>query len=131
MTARIRPLTPALLRAYRLTIYRAGPLEVRIGQRTPGLKGHTFIFLGAANPGGRRYPDAWNTRMTQRLRHRLRHVAFFIGDGRLGQWCEPMIAAALPLARALRLARLFRQNAVVVAAPDRPARLVPVSPHTP
>ena len=121
------PPTPAVLRSYRLSTYRAGTVEARIGRRPAGLHGWgriPSVLLSACNPGGRRLPDGWNRRMMHRLDETLRRVAHVQGEGRLRQWSEPLVLAAIPPARAIVLARRFRQNAVVVLHPGRPARLL-------
>ncbi len=121
----VLPVTPKVLRAYRLSAYRAGGLDVRIGRRVSGVAGRgDIVFVSACNPGGRRYPDGWNARMMTRLYERLRGVPYVDGEGRLGRWGEPLVAAWLPLARGKRLARLFRQNAVVLVRRGQVARLV-------
>ncbi|ARW17850.1 DUF3293 domain-containing protein [Komagataeibacter europaeus] len=126
--AGIVPPTAAVQRAYRLSTYHAHGLPViRIGQ-PPRWRGRVpegdIVLLGACNPGGRRYMDGWNRRMMRALARRLHGVPHVLGEGRLGQWAEPLYAVQVPLARGLRLARLFRQNAVVVLHGRRPARLV-------
>ncbi len=121
------PPTPAVLRSYRLSTYRAGTVEARIGRRPVGLDGRVrvpSVLLSACNPGGRRLFDGWNRRMMQRLAETLRRVAHVQGEGRLRQWSEPLVLAAMTPARAIVLARRFRQNAVVVLHPGRPARLL-------
>ena len=121
------PPTPAVLRSYRLSTYRAGPVVARIGRRPGGLDRRSrvpFVLLSACNPGGRRLPDGWNRRMMQRLGETLRRVVHVQGEGQLRQWSEPLVLALMAPARAVVLARRFRQNAVVVLHPRRPARLL-------
>ncbi|WP_338421663.1 DUF3293 domain-containing protein [Acetobacter fallax] len=118
-------MTPQVLRAYRLSVYRAGSLVVRVGERVSGVTGRgDIVLVSACNPGGRRYPDGWNARMMERLFGQLHGISFSAGEGRLGRWGEPLVAARMPLARGLRLARLYRQNAVVLVRRDQVARLV-------
>lgn len=122
---RLRPLTPELLRSYRLTRYRVGPLEARIGRRVTGWPERgPVVLLSACNPGGRLKPAGWNDRMMTHLITHLQGVVWRPGVGQLGRWQERLVAVWMPVARALRLARLFRQNAVVVLRNGRPARLV-------
>ncbi|MBE7212204.1 MAG: DUF3293 domain-containing protein [Gluconacetobacter diazotrophicus] len=122
------PPTPAVLRSYRLSRYAAGPLAVRIGRRPaglpPGWERRDVVLLSAANPGGARRPDGWNARMMRTLAVRLRRHPVLSGEGRLGTWSEPLVAAAMPAAAAIVLARRYRQNAVVLLRGDRPARLL-------
>ncbi len=121
------PPTPAVLRSYRSSTYRAGTVVARIGRRPAGLHGRgpvPSVLLSACNPGGRRLPDGWNRRMMRCLGETLRRVAHVPGEGRLRQWSEPLLLAAMVPARAIVLARRFRQNAVVVLHPGRPARLL-------
>ena len=127
------PPTPAVLRSYRLSTYRAGPVVARIGRCPVGLHGRgpvPSVLLSACNPGGRRLPDGWNRRMMQRLGETLRRIAHVQGEGRLRQWFEPLVLATMAPARAVVLGRRFRQNAVVVLHPGRPARLLLLAaPH--
>jgi hypothetical protein len=125
----VRPLTPALRRAYARSAYEAGGLHVRIRRRPVGswpFQSDAFVILGACNPGGRRATDGINARMMCALAERLRHVPSVAGRGGLGQWWEPMTGVCMPLAPARRLARVFGQNAVVLVRRGRPARLVQV-----
>ena len=121
------PPTPAVLRSYRLSTYRAGAVLARIGRRPDGFHGRSpvpLLLLSACNPGGRRMADGWNRRMMRRLGEAMRRVAAVEGEGRLGRWSEPLLLAAMAPARGIVLARRFRQNAVVVLQPRRAARLV-------
>ncbi|GBR11787.1 DUF3293 domain-containing protein [Acetobacter oeni] len=122
---RVRVLSPALFRAYCLTAYRAGALDVRVGRRARNVTERgDIVFLSACNPGGRRYPDRWNGRMMERLSEQLRRYDYIAGEGRLGRWAESLVAARMPLAKSLCLARLFRQNGVVLVRRDQIARLI-------
>ncbi len=117
-------LPPRLLAAYRATSYRACGLEVRIGRRVKGLA-RPAVFLTAWNPRSRRMPLAWNRRMQASLRARLAGCAEIReGEGVLRGWREEMLLAEVTPRRAAVLARRFRQHAIVVAMPDRPARLI-------
>ncbi|WP_075631543.1 DUF3293 domain-containing protein [Novacetimonas hansenii] len=124
----ILPPSAATCRSYRLSTYHAASLPVvRVGQRPDdaGLpRRGTVVMLSACNPGGRRRTDGWNTRMMARLAHDLRHVPHYPGEGRLGRWSEPLYVVKMGLAPALRLARRYRQNAVVVVRRGQAARLV-------
>ncbi len=115
-----------MLRSYRLSTYQAGGVVARIGQRPSGLDGQhdPLVLLSACNPGGRRLPDGWNRRMMRRLGEAMRRIPCVEGEGRLGRWSEPLVLAAVAPARGIVLARRFRQNAVVVLQPRRPARLL-------
>lgn len=129
----VRPITPALLRSYRLSVYSAGGVSVRVGRiaRRSMIEGtNAAILLSACNPGGRRRPDRWNLRMMTRLAERLRRTPSATGEGRLGEWSEPLFAVAAPLARGVRLARMFRQNAVVLVQTGRKAQLVLLAPKS-
>lgn len=117
--------------AYRATLYRAGALGVRVGRRSAGadawLAAHRRplgCFLTAWNPRSRPMPPRWNARAMAALRRALRGVACERGEGALGRWREEMVFAALSRHEALRLARRFRQAAIVVVPRGRPARLI-------
>ncbi|MBB2187479.1 DUF3293 domain-containing protein [Gluconacetobacter liquefaciens] len=128
----LRPVDAATARTYRRSLYRAGGISVRVGQRplpdSPGGSGWwrrgDVVFISAANPGGRRRPDGWNRRRMRALAGRLAGYAIHEGEGRLGQWAEPLFAVCLPLARGRVIARHFGQNAVLLVRDGGPGRLV-------
>ena len=68
-------------------------------------------------------PDGVNARRHRTLMQALQHVPHWPGAGSGRGWSEPHVLAALAPARALVLARRFRQSAIVLVAPGRPARL--------
>ncbi|WP_336946561.1 DUF3293 domain-containing protein [Asaia sp. HN010] len=124
--SRIRPPTPAAIRAYRQTSYAIGPVILRIGARPicwPFEAKH-LVLIGACNPSGLRLSDTRNARLMQHLRARLGRASVLNGEGRWRGWSEPFFAVALPLAKARVLARIFGQNALVHVSPGRPVRLV-------
>lgn len=117
--------------AFRATLYRAGPVCVRVGRHSAGadawLVAHRApvgCFLTAWNPFSRAMPPRWNVRAMLALHRALRGVAWEQGEGALGRWREEHVFAAIPAREALRLARRFRQAAIVVVPRVRPARLV-------
>ena len=120
-----------LLRNYLRTTYRvelpAGPLDLSIGEPQAALdrllkrKGHTaWAFLTAFNPGSERLHPLVNHILQQRLKgavRRMRH-AFIPGSGipRDAGW-EPessLLVLGISKAKAIKLARLFGQHAIVV-----------------
>jgi hypothetical protein len=114
--------------AYLRTGYEANGVVVRVGRRSEAmdalLAGRTAGFVTAWNPSSRRMPRGWNERMLARLRAIARGSVLGEGWGRGGSWAERHLLVAGD-ARALRvLARRFRQNAIVIVAPRRKARLV-------
>ncbi|MDG6094321.1 DUF3293 domain-containing protein [Acetobacter sp. AN02] len=121
----LRP-TPSILRAYCLSTYTAGSITVRIGRPPRGMcsRHADIVMLSACNPGGRRKADGWNERMMWQLRRDLAGAESCEGEGRLGRVAEPLIAVRMPLARALRLAARYRQNAVVLLRGTQKARLL-------
>lgn len=124
-----QPIPPRLLRAYRLTRYRAAGCEIRIGRRPPDalftqLQSRTGTLLTAWNPLSWRMPDGWNARMQQRLRLRLRRFSVLEAEGSLKHWREAMLLIGGPPAQAVRLGRQFRQRAVVVLRQGARVRLV-------
>lgn len=117
--------------AYRATLYRAGFVRVRIGRRSASAdawlathRSPVGCFLTAWNPFSRAMPSRWNARAMLALHRALRSVACEQGDGTHGHWREEHVFAAIPEREALRLARRFRQAAIVVVPRGRPARLV-------
>lgn len=101
--------SPALLRAYRLTVYRVGDETVRIGHRST----LTGVLITAWNPRSRRMPEAWNRRMQDRLRLSLRRWPIHEASGGLGRWREDHLLVAADPRLCRVLARRFRQHALL------------------
>jgi Protein of unknown function (DUF3293) len=120
---------PRMLRAYRLTRYRAGGAEIRIGRCVPDalfdrLGTRTATLLTAWNPFSRHMPIGWNQRMQRRLRRDLRRFVVLDAEGALHGWHEAMLLAGGSPLPTIRLARRFRQSAVVVLRRHAPAQLI-------
>jgi hypothetical protein len=113
---------PRLLRAFRATAYRVGGETVRIGRRGP-VQG---VFVTAQNPFARRRPDGWNRRMQRALAAHARRMPAQEARGEGRGWSEDHLVLTTDPRRVEVLARRFRQLAIMVAAPGRPARLVAV-----
>ncbi len=119
------------MRAYRLTLYRAGDVAVRIGRRSASAEAwmarhgaREAGFITAWNPRSRAMPQGWNARRQQALRALLRRHPRLEGmSGHLG-WQEHNFFVAADARRLLRLARRFRQAAIVTLRRGQPARLV-------
>ncbi|HLY89351.1 MAG TPA: DUF3293 domain-containing protein [Acetobacteraceae bacterium] len=122
-----------LLRAYRRTEYSAAGCIVLIGRRSPDrlfqvLGAYSAVFITAWNPMSRRMPDGWNRQAQRRLRERLRRFGSVPADGTLGRWHEAhLLVSVADMRPMVRLARIFRQRAVVVIKRDHPAKLVVVA----
>ncbi len=123
--------TPAAERAYRASVYAAAGAVVRVGRPCASLdrllrshQARTGVFVTAWNPMSRRMPDGWNRRMQTALGQRLRRYPALPATGGFRRWHEAhwLVLAAPPVGR--RLARLFRQRAVVELRVRQPARLV-------
>ena len=119
-----------LFRAYRASCYFAGAHVARIGQRTPALdallgswRAQEGVFIAAGNPFSRRHPDGWNARRDAALRERLRRLHYVEGRGGTKCWWEAHCFIGISAARGRRLARLFRQNALVALRRGAKARL--------
>jgi len=117
--------------AYRRTLYRAGDVLVRVGQRSRSAEAWMAAhgareagFITAWNPMSRVMPPAWNAAAQAMLRRDLRGRPMALGEGSLGRWREEMLLVALPPRDLLRLARRHRQAAVVTLRRRRQARLV-------
>jgi Protein of unknown function (DUF3293) len=102
-----------LLRAYRTTAYVVDGVVCRIGRRCP--PGVAGVFITAWNPRSRLKPAGWNARMQKALAARLRRWPVRVAEGRGRGWREAHLLVDAPEAVVLRLALMFRQNAVVVA----------------
>jgi hypothetical protein len=136
-------LPPALLRAYRQTLYRTTGITVRIGRRGEAmdrlLSAHgvrTAAFITAFNPGSRLRPARWNRRMQARLHQALRRRTALPAAGSLRFWSEDHWLVFGDVRPMQILARRFRQTAIVVVARRQPARLVFIPtgaamPHAP
>jgi hypothetical protein len=116
-----------LLRAYLRTAYVSAGITVRVGHRAPdallaGTK--VAVFVTAWNPMSRRMPEGWNRRMQLRLRQRLRRFTIADAESSLLRWHEAMLLVTGDPRPLIRIARIFRQCAVVVVRRGQPARLV-------
>ena len=123
--------TEQLLRAYRASRYRAAGHEARIGRRAPGLDALLLgwrvregVFIAAGNPFSRRMAAGWNARRHALLRERLRGLPHVEGKGGAKRWWEAHYFIGISAARGKRLARLFRQNAMVALRRNGKARLI-------
>jgi hypothetical protein len=118
-------------RAYRASCYFAGAHAARIGQRAPGLdallrswRAQEGVFIAAGNPFSRRMPQGWNARRQAALRDRLRRLHYVEGQGGAKRWWEAHCFIGISVSRGKRLARLFRQNAMVALRRGAKARLI-------
>jgi hypothetical protein len=111
-----------LARAYRQTEYSAAGCIVLIGRRAPD---RLFQVLGAYSAV---FITAWNQQAQRRLRERLRRFGSVPADGTLGRWHEAhLLVSVADMRPMVRLARIFRQRAVVVIQRGHPAKLVVVA----
>jgi hypothetical protein len=123
-----------LARAWRTAEYRAGGVAFRVGRRDPALDrliapARAAILIGAWNPMGRRMPAEWNRRAHRALEARLRRADWMLAEGGSARWREDHALVLGPSVPVLRLARLFRQGAVVALARGRPPRLLILAPQ--
>ena len=123
-------LTSAMRAAYARTEYEAAGIAVRIGRRNAALdallraKGARHAgFVTAWNPFSHPMPRGWNERMLGRLREAARGRVVAEGWGRGEGWAERHLLIAGDPRWLARIARRFRQHAMVVVAPRHPARL--------
>ena len=119
-----------------MRIYAASPYEVagevlRVGRRAPaidrlmlGARAQDAVLMTACNPLGRRQPQGWNNRMMARLREAVRRRITFPGKSGAGLWREAQILVLCGPAWGVRLARRFRQNAVLHLHRGQPPRLM-------
>jgi hypothetical protein len=117
--------------AYARASYEAGGVVARIGRRSATLdallraKGARQAgFVTAWNPFSRPMPRGWNERMLARLRQAERGRVLSEGWGRGKLWAERHLLIAGDPRRLAVLARRYRQNALVIVSPGRPARLL-------
>jgi len=116
---------------YRASCYFAGAYLARIGQRAPALDAllrcwrvREGVFIAAGNPFSRRMAVGWNARRHAALRERLRALPHVEGKGGVKRWWEAHCFIGISAARGKRLARLFRQNAMVALRRGAKARLI-------
>lgn len=121
----------ALRAAFARTGYEAAGIVVRVGRPSAAMDGllrrngaRAAGFVTAWNPYSRRMPDGWNARMLARLRQAARGRVIAEGWGRGRGWAERHLLLAGDARCLLRLARRFRQHAIVAVASRRPARLL-------
>jgi hypothetical protein len=119
-----------LLLAYARTAYQAGGAAFRVGQRCPALDrllaehaSRTATFVTAFNPYSRRMPDGWNHRMQARLLSAVQGRTWVAGQGIWRGWSEAHVVLFGDPRPVIRLARLFRQNAVLVIRRGQKVRL--------
>ncbi len=120
----------SLLRAYRDTLYLADDAAVFVGRRSAAmdrlLRRHgtrSGVFLTAWNPMSRPMPMGWNMRMQSRLAQHLRRIPCLpaVGVGRC--WREAHVLVLANPLLVCRLARRFRQRAVLIVRAGQPAEL--------
>ncbi|QNT79537.1 DUF3293 domain-containing protein [Entomobacter blattae] len=129
----IKPASSEIRKVYAKSLYRAGPVLTRINRIPQGMEniehGKSFLEWGmvsAYNPGGKRHPEGWNHRMFAHLQQELEKAGFvyYYGIGSLYNQEEPLFMVAVPRGRLYKLARKYRQNAVVLLQKGRRSRLV-------
>lgn len=120
--------------AYLRTAYEAGGITCRIAARSAAMDAFLRArccpsagFVTAWNPFSRPMPQSWNARMQSRLRAAARGRVLAEGWGRGRGWAEHHLLIAGGPRSLGRLARRFRQHAIVLVAPGRPARLAPAA----
>jgi hypothetical protein len=120
-----------LLNAYRQTSYIADNVSVRVAQRSPAMDAlliaqgaRAGAFVTAWNPLSHRMPPEWNRRMQQRLKQRLRRYSTVAAEGSWRRWREEHLLLFADPRVALKLARQFRQVAIVVVQRGQPAALI-------
>ncbi len=81
-------------------------------------------LVTAFNPLSRVMPAGWNRRMQDGLRQTLRRRRVLPASGTLRRWTEAHLLVFGDVRPMRRLARRFRQYAIVVVRLKQPARLV-------
>ncbi|MEZ6037029.1 MAG: DUF3293 domain-containing protein [Planctomycetota bacterium] len=134
------PLDPALLQAYRETLFEAldeHPLTLRIGEPNESLRQlhrrHDVTcsaFVTACNPRSESLPAEENDRRHADLRAELQHrgLTFFEGQGRHPSNSWPpersLLVMGLELAAARELGGRWAQNAIVWSGADATPQLI-------
>jgi hypothetical protein len=125
-----RALAKRTLLAYRRTRYTAGTIEVRVGRPSPAIDAllaanrvREAVLITANNPYSRVMPASWNQRMQIRLAQALRRHPTMQATGTLQRWSEDHLLVLGDARPAKKLARRFRQNAIVIIRLRQPACL--------
>jgi hypothetical protein len=118
-------------RGYRLTCYRAGPIEARIGRPSASAdawlarhRAATAVLITAWNPMSHPMSEAWNARAHARLLGMLAKRPRAEGFSGTPDWQEWTVAVVGTDRLGRRLSRLFRQRAYILLRRRRPALLV-------
>lgn len=121
----------ALLRAWKRSLYTAGPVAARIGRRDAALDRllnelgtRSGGFVTAWNPLARRMPPGWNRRMMWRLHEHAGRLPRKAGRGVGRNWWEEHLLLGADPRRVIVLARRFRQGGVVIVRVGQAPRLV-------
>lgn len=124
-------LSPRVLRAWRNTLFEAEGVAARIGDRSVGMDRllarmgrREAVIIGAWNPWARHAPEGVNLRMHRRMNEMLRELPRLDAKGGERRWSEHHFLVAIPLARAVVLARRFRQAGIVWVRSGKPLQLV-------
>jgi hypothetical protein len=127
---------PALLSAYRNTLYQTAGYQtagitIRVGRRSgatdqllSSCHAQTAVLVTAYNPLSRVMPPGWNQRMQARLLKEVRRRRVLPATGSLRHWTEAHLLVFGDVGPTQRLARRYRQRAVVIVRLRQPARLV-------
>lgn len=122
--------TGQLARAFRETRYEIAGTVARPGRRAPEMLAllrrmgaREGAILTAWNPLARRCPEGWNRRANKRLDEACRRIPMRRGHGRGRNWAEEHRLLATRPGQAIRLARRFRQLAILLVPPSGCPRL--------
>ncbi|HBK08595.1 MAG TPA: DUF3293 domain-containing protein [Acetobacteraceae bacterium] len=122
---------PSLLSAYRNTVYQAGGAKVRVGRRCSAMdrlllehRARQAAFISAYNPFSRLMQAGWNHRMQKRLGETVRRRTVLPATGCWRRWSEAHFLVLGDPRLVARLARRFRQNAIVIIRLRQPAQLL-------
>jgi hypothetical protein len=86
-------------------------------------RARTAVFITACNPYSRLMPPTWNRRMQARLRRALRRRPVLQAAGHWRGWCEAHLLVFADPRPMQKLARIYRQNAIVILRLRQPAQL--------
>ena len=120
----------ALLRAYRNTCYDAAGIQIRIGTYSAATDrlllthgARSAALITAYNPFSRMMPLQWNQRMQAGLLQALSRRRIFPAEGCLRHWSEAHLLVFGDPRPVRRLARRYRQYAIVIVRLGQPPRL--------
>ena len=120
-----------LRHAYSKSRYNVAGVDLTIGRRSGALDGllaglgvRDAVLITAWNPRSKRMPRLWNEKMMAALRHRLGNTPALPAYNEWRGWAEEQLLVIGDRRRLAKIARHFRQAALVGLRRGQELRLV-------